>query len=92
MEIIAAIIGGFLAAGAGWILQWRQESSRLKKLRELLALAIGDDLKSTIDLYNQLAEGWEQSRLIWFNLISEINDSRKSYELKSKLVYGGNRR
>jgi hypothetical protein len=32
-QIIAALIGGFLAAGTGWFLQTRLEAARLKRLK-----------------------------------------------------------
>ena len=43
-QIIAALIGGFLAAGTGWFLQTRLELSRTEKARDLLTIGICDDL------------------------------------------------
>ena len=32
-QIIASVVGGFLAAGTGWLLQNRLEASRISKLK-----------------------------------------------------------
>jgi hypothetical protein len=41
-QLIAALVGGFLAAGTGWFLQVRLEASRRKHLKQLLLLGITD--------------------------------------------------
>lgn len=85
-QIIAAVIGGFLAAGTGWFLQNRAEASRIRKLRELWIVGISEDLNSAIDMYQQVMEGWQQSRVVWFNLLNELNDSRSAYERNRDFV------
>lgn len=79
MDILSAFIGGILAAGTGWFLQNRLESARIKKLKNVLLLGVNDDLKTSVVLYEQIAEGWERSKTIWFNLINELSDSRHIY-------------
>lgn len=79
MDIIAAIVGGFLAAGTGWLLQNRQEASRICKLKKLWITAITEDLESSVDLYEQISNGWLQSKIIWFNLLNELDDSRSAF-------------
>lgn len=79
MEIIGVIIGGFLAAGAGWFVQHRIEVSRLSRQRKLFIQGIRDDLLNSIELYNKLAEDWQRSKHVWFNLLSELVDSRHTY-------------
>ena len=80
MDILSAIIGGFLAAGTGWFLQTRLEAARLARTKQLFLLAITDDLTNSIELYDRIAEDWEKSRIIWFNLISEVSDSRHIFQ------------
>ncbi len=79
MEILAAIVGGFLAAGAGWFVQSRIEASRESRHKKLLLLGITDDLTNSLELYDQLTEDWERSRIVWFKLLTEIGDSRQIY-------------
>ncbi len=80
MEIIvSAIVGGFLAAGTGWLVQSRLEKSKISRLKNLLIVGITDDLTNSLELYDQISEGWERSRIVWFNLFSEIADSRHVY-------------
>ena len=80
MEIIvSAIVGGFLAAGTGWLVQSRLEKSKISRLKNLLIVGITDDLTNSLELYDQISEGWERSRIVWFNLLSEIADSRHVY-------------
>lgn len=79
MEILATIIGGFLAAGTGWFVQTRLEATRLSRLRTLLITGITDDLKNSIELYDKLTEEWERGRIVWFNILTELGESRHIY-------------
>ena len=78
-ELIAAVIGGFLAAGTGWLLQNRLEASRVKRTTRLMLVAICDDLKSSVDLYDRVLDQWEKTQIVWFTTINEIRESRMSY-------------
>jgi len=78
-QIIAALIGGILAAGTGWFLQVRLEASRLNRLKKLLLLGIVDDLKSSIDLYERVINEWEKSQTVWFTTLNELRESRQTY-------------
>ena len=60
-QIIAALVGGFLAAGTGWFLQNRLEASRLQRLKQLLIIGISDDMKSSAELYDRVIDEWEKS-------------------------------
>jgi hypothetical protein len=79
MDILSAIVGGFLAAGTGWFLQTRLEASRQKKIKELLLIGMSDDLRNSLELYVRLEEDWEKSRVIWFTTINELTESRHIY-------------
>ena len=61
-EIIAALIGGFLAAGTGWLLHTRAETARIGRARDLLTTAIRDDLQHTTAVFERLED--EQLRAI----------------------------
>lgn len=63
-QIIAALVGGFLAAGTGRFLQVRLEASRMKRLKELLIIGIKDDLKSSVDLYERVIDDWDKSQIV----------------------------
>jgi hypothetical protein len=43
-ELAAAALGGFLAAGTGWLLDRQREAAKLARTRRLLTRAILDDL------------------------------------------------
>lgn len=79
-EIIAAVVGGFLAAGAGWFLQNRLEASRQKRLAQLFVIGVRDDLKSSVDLYDRVVDEWEKSKTVWFTTINELRESRQTYQ------------
>lgn len=79
MEILAAILGGFLAAGAGWFLQTRLENTRLKRLRTLLLVGMRDDLNNAIELFGRLSDDWDKSGIVWFTTINEFTESREVY-------------
>ncbi len=78
-QLIAALVGGFLAAGTGWFLQVRLEASRLKRLKQLLLLGISDDLKSAAELYARVIDEWEKSQIVWFTTLNELRESRQTY-------------
>lgn len=78
-QIIAALVGGFLAAGTGWFLQNRLEASRLKRLKQLLIIGISDDLKSSTELYSRVIDEWEKSQIVWFTTLNELKESRQTY-------------
>ena len=63
-ELIAAIVGGFLAAGTGWFLQNRQEAARVARTRSLMTLGVTDDLKAAIDLYDRVQDEWEKTHIV----------------------------
>lgn len=78
-QIIAALVGGFLAAGTGWFLQNRLEATRLKRLKQLLIIGISDDLKSSAELYSRIIDEWEKSQIVWFTTLNELRESRQTY-------------
>jgi hypothetical protein len=40
---------------------------------------MSDDLRNSVELYDRIAEDWEKSRTIWFNLVDELFESRHVY-------------
>jgi len=78
-DILAAVVGGFLAAGTGWFLQYRLEASRLKRFRELMLVAAKDDLKLSAELYDRILDEWDKSQTVWFTTLNEIRESRQTY-------------
>ncbi|MES2635050.1 MAG: hypothetical protein V4669_18935 [Pseudomonadota bacterium] len=79
-ELIAAVVGGFLAAATGWFLQNRLEASRQKKLAQLFVIGVRDDLKASVDLYDRLMDEWEKSQTVWFTTVNELRESRQTYQ------------
>ncbi len=79
-QVVAALIGGFLAAGTGWLLQVQLEKSRLKRTKKLLALGITDDLEQSIHLYDRIDDEWDKSQMIWFSSLNELKESRQTYQ------------
>jgi hypothetical protein len=82
-EIIAALVGGILAAGTGWFLERRRESARLAQARKILTRAICDDLTHSLLIYDKVAEEWEKTKTVWFATTNELKESRQPY-LNSK--------
>lgn len=79
-QIIAALLGGVLAAGTGWFLQVRLESSRADKTRELLKTGICDDLNHSLGLYEKIDEEWDKTKIVWFSTLNELKESRQTYK------------
>ena len=75
-QIVAAVIGGLLAAGAGVLLQSTQERKRIKGLKQSLVRAIQDDLSLAVTLYDKIIDEWDKSQIVWFNTVNELLESR----------------
>ena len=78
-EIIAALIGGILAAGTGWFFERRREMAQLDRARKILTRAICDDLTHSFQIYDKIAEEWEKTKTVWFASTNELKESRQAY-------------
>ncbi len=78
--IIGAFIGGLFSAGTGYVLIRWQEAARISRARELLTMAICDDLQHSISLYEKIDEEWKKTNLVWFSTLNELRGSRHTYE------------
>lgn len=78
-EIVAAVLGGFLAAGTGWLLNRQSELARIARLRRLIKQAICDDLENSARLYDKIADEWNKTRMVWFATLDEMRESRAAY-------------
>ncbi len=79
-QMIAVIVGGFLAAGSGWFLNWRQEQERVLRIRKLLTTGICDDLRHASALYEKIIEDWGKTGTVWFATLTEFRESRYIYQ------------
>jgi hypothetical protein len=79
-EIVAAVLGGFLAAITGYIIERYREKSRLKQLKALLCIGIEDDLRNSVELYDKLLEDYEKTQVVWYATINELKESRQIYQ------------
>lgn len=78
-EIVAAVLGGFLAGLVGWFTQYQLEERRIQESRRLFIAGVLDDLASSTELYKRIAEDWERSQVVYFSVITELDDSRHAY-------------
>ena len=79
-EIIAAIVGGFLAAATGWFLDRCREKGKISKARELITTGIRDDLNHSISLYEKINDDWDKTETVWFSTLNELRESRQTYQ------------
>ena len=77
--MIATIIGGMIAAGTGWFLNWRTDNARIRLARSLLAIGICDDLEHSESLYERIGDDWERTKGIWFATMNELRESQQAY-------------
>lgn len=90
-QVIAAVIGGLLAAGTGWFIENRKDNARLRRARELIITGISDDLQHSVELYEKISDEWEKSRIIWFSSLNELKESRSAYmNHKNEITLFGN--
>ena len=78
-ELAAAALGGFLAAGTGWVLDRQREATKLERSRSLLTRAILDDLSYSQQIYDKVGEEWEKTKIAWFSTLNELKQSRQPY-------------
>ncbi|MEK6735742.1 MAG: hypothetical protein AABY47_04175 [Pseudomonadota bacterium] len=67
-------------AGTGYLFERRRESTRMAQAQQLLKIAIADDLKYAVTLYDKVAEEWEKTKTVWFATLNEIRESRFAYQ------------
>ncbi|MCK4606183.1 MAG: hypothetical protein KAU35_02685 [candidate division Zixibacteria bacterium] len=85
-QIIAAVIGGILAAGTGWFFEGRREAAKLKQLAKFLTTGICDDLQRSINLYDKISEEWEKTKTVWLTTLNELRESRQTYQNNKEWV------
>lgn len=89
-EITAAIIGAIIGssisvAAAVYLIKYKQDLQENKQ-RELFTIAILDDLKNAILLYEKIQEELSKSSLVWFITLQELRKSRQIAEKHNDLV------
>lgn len=78
-ELAAAALGGFLAAGTGWLLDRQREATKLDRTRRMLTRAILDDLTYSLQIYDKVSEEWQKTKIVWFSTLNELKQSRQPY-------------
>lgn len=76
--IIAAAIGGILAAGTGWFLDWRRQQDHLQRQKNLFLIGIIDDLQHSLTLFDKIDEEWDKTKTVWFSTLNELRESRQT--------------
>ncbi len=79
-QIIAAVVGGFIAGGTGWFIDWKRENRKFQNLRKLLITGICDDLQHSLTLFDKVSEEYQKTRIIYFATLNEIRESRYVYQ------------
>jgi hypothetical protein len=79
-SVLSAVLGGFLAAGAGWFVDWRREERRFSRSKALLATGIVLDLEATDRLFSNLRDEFHQAGYVSFAMAQAIRESRHIYE------------
>jgi hypothetical protein len=79
-QIIAAVIGGFIAAGTGWFIDWKRENRKFQNLRKLLITGICGDLKHSLTLFDKVFDEYQKMKTIYFATLNELRESRHVYQ------------
>lgn len=77
--ILASVIGGLLAAGTGWLLDWQRQLAIMRRARQLFVTGILDDLQHSLTLYDKIEDEWEKTKTVWFSTLNELRESRQTY-------------
>lgn len=84
--IVASVIGGLLAAGTGWLLDWQRQRAILQRHTVLFLTGIIDDLQHSLTLYDKIEEEWEKTKTVWFSTLNELRESRQTYFAHKDLI------
>jgi hypothetical protein len=76
-EIIAALLGGLLAAGTGWLIERQRRKAQIGQLRRVLTRAMCDDLSHCLQIYDKITEEWNKTKTVWFVTLNELRESRQ---------------
>jgi uncharacterized protein YdhG (YjbR/CyaY superfamily) len=77
--ILASVVGGLLAAGTGWLLDWQRQRAALRRHKVLFVTGILDDLQHSLTLYDKIEDEWEKTKVVWFSTLNELRESRQTY-------------
>ena len=77
--ILASVIGGLLAAGTGWLLDWQRQRAAMKRAKQLFLVGIVDDLQHSLTLYDKIDDEWDKTKTVWFSTLNELRESRQTY-------------
>ncbi|GEM_PF-1322446 len=79
-QIIAATVGGLIAGGTGWFIDFRREARKFDKLQALLITGICDDLQHSLLLFDKVFDEYEKTKVIYFATLNELRESRYVYQ------------
>lgn len=86
MEIVSAIIGGFLAGLSGILLIIFQDRRKKKELSKLFITGMRDDLNNSIPLYEKLKNTGKNQKFVPFDVIEGLRRSRQIFEKYSEHI------
>lgn len=76
---IVAVIGGFLTAGAGLVIDSTRERVRIGQIRSLLKKGVCSDLANAVHLYDKLIQDWQKTGRLWPKTLHELEKSSPTY-------------
>jgi len=78
-ELVSLVLGGFLAAGSGVFLQWRQRRGDRENNRKLFLQLIRDDLSTCKNIFDQIQKRWQESKWVMYRDIQQAQMSQSFY-------------
>ena len=76
---IVAVIGGFIGAGAGLVIDTKRQRARVEKIRTSLKADICCDLKRSVELYDKLLNEWQSADPDWLATLQQLQQSNPTY-------------
>ena len=77
--VIVAVIGSFIGAGAGFVIDTKRQKSRLEKITSSLKVDISCDLERSVELYDRLLKEWQTADPAWLASLQLLRSSNPTY-------------
>ncbi len=76
---LVAVIGSFIGAGAGFVIDTKRQKGRIEKITSSLKTDISCDLERSIELYDKLLNEWLTTDPAWLATLQQLRSANPTY-------------
>ena len=81
VNVLSVVLGGMIAGLVGFACFRLEGWRNAQRGRKLLASALEADLRSSVELYDEIASAWMSHKIILFDLLDQLSFVRSNYAI-----------